>query len=349
VVIIGREDRFLELPSEGLGFLAWLDEGLTLAQARDRFEVLYNPFPNDEVLEVVNAFLECDFVATADGQTIIPHRAPLKSNAKWFPQSWAQVLFSKPVLIAWMLLVVPAAILWIITPELWPQRADYFWADYYSLVILVGMLIWLIGMPLHELAHWLACRAKGIEDGKLTLVRRNIGVLPAVTQTLDVVKPLAHKKHIVINVDMAPEIPDVWGDTKRVHQILVNLLINAVKYTPDTGTVSLAVGHDETADMVEISVRDTGIGIPPDLLPDIFDRFSRVERPEIQHTVGTGLGLSIAKGLVEAHGGEIWVDSEEGRGTCFTFTLPIATERPPVLATPLPEQAATEEVGSAAS
>ena len=188
-----------------------------------------------------------------------------------------------------------------------------------------------------------------IEDGKLTLVRRSIGVLPAVTQALDVVKPIAHKKHIAVNVDMAPEIPDIWGDAKRVHQILVNLLSNAVKYTPDTGAVTLAVRHNETSDTVEISVSDTGIGIPADLLPDIFDRFSRVERPEIQQTVGTGLGLSIAKGLVEAHGGEIWVDSEEGLGTCFTFTLPIGTERPPVLATPLPEQAATEEVGSAAS
>jgi signal transduction histidine kinase len=188
-----------------------------------------------------------------------------------------------------------------------------------------------------------------IEDGKLTLVRRSIEVLPAVTQALDVVKPLAHNKHIAIDVDVAPDIPDVWGDTKRVHQILINLLSNAVKYTPDTGAVTLAVRHEKTADMIEISVCDTGVGIPADLLPDIFDRFSRVERPEIQHAVGTGLGLSIAKGLVEAHGGEIWVDSEEGRGTCFTFTLPIATERPPVLATPLPEQAATEEVGSAAS
>jgi hypothetical protein len=163
VVIIGRHDHFLELPSEGLDFLAWLDEGLTLAQARDRFEALHNPFPNDEVLEVVSAFLECDFVATVDGQAIVPHRAPLKPNARWFPQSWARALFSKPVLIAWMVFVVPAAALWVLTPELWPRRTDYFWADYYSLVILVGMLIWLIGMPLHELAHWLACRAKGIE------------------------------------------------------------------------------------------------------------------------------------------------------------------------------------------
>jgi hypothetical protein len=162
VAIIGRGDQFLELPTEGLDFLAWLDEGLTLAQARDRFEALYNPFPDDEVLEVVRAFLECDFVATIDGQAIAARRAPLKSNADWFPQSWAEALFAKPVLIAWMVFVVPAAALWVLTPGLWPRRSDYFWAEYNSIVILSAMLIWLFGMPLHELSHWLACRAKGI-------------------------------------------------------------------------------------------------------------------------------------------------------------------------------------------
>ena len=99
VVIIGRGDQFLELPTEGLDFLSWLDEGLTLAQARDRFEALHNPFPDNEVFEVVNAFLECDFVATLDCQPLAPRRAPLKSNAAWFPQSWARALISKPVLI----------------------------------------------------------------------------------------------------------------------------------------------------------------------------------------------------------------------------------------------------------
>jgi hypothetical protein len=163
VVIIGRGDQFLELPTEGLDFLSWLDEGLTLAQARDRFEALHNPFPDNEVFEVVNAFLECDFVATLDCQPLAPRRAPLKSNAAWFPQSWARALISKPVLIVWMAFVVPATLLWVFTPDLWPRRSDYFWAEYNSIVVLSAMLIWLIGMPLHELAHWLACRAKGIE------------------------------------------------------------------------------------------------------------------------------------------------------------------------------------------
>jgi signal transduction histidine kinase len=163
-----------------------------------------------------------------------------------------------------------------------------------------------------------------IEDGRLTLVRRGVEVSAAVTQALDVVRPMAENKHIAINTDIPPDTPEVWGDPKRVHQILLNLLGNAVKYTPDTGSLSIKVRSSQASDVVEISVSDTGIGIPADLLPQVFDRFSRVERPEIQHTVGTGLGLSIVKGLVEAHGGEIWVESEEGRGTCFTFTLPIA-------------------------
>lgn len=163
VVIIGREDQFLELPSEGLDFLGWLDEGLTLAQARDRFESCHNPFPADEVFEVINAFLEYDFVATVDGQPIARRRAALEPKSDWFPQSWAQALFAKPVLIAWMALVVPAALLWVFNPELWPRRSDYFWAEYNSIVVLSAMLIWLLGMPLHELAHWIACRAKGIE------------------------------------------------------------------------------------------------------------------------------------------------------------------------------------------
>jgi|GEM_PF-1914245 len=183
-----------------------------------------------------------------------------------------------------------------------------------------------------------------IEDGRLTLVRRSIEVLPVVNQSVDVVRPMARTKHIAISVDVSPEIPDVWGDPKRVHQVLVNLLSNAIKYTPDTGTVTVAAQLSQSPDLVEISVSDTGIGIPAELLPHVFDRFSRVERPEIQHTVGTGLGLSIAKGLVEVHGGEIRVQSEEGRGTCLTFTLPMATAKLSDMAKPPQEKATPERV-----
>jgi signal transduction histidine kinase len=123
-------------------------------------------------------------------------------------------------------------------------------------------------------------------------------------------------------VDVAKDVPSVHGDPRRVDQILINLLGNAVKYTPDTGSVVVAAQVNEATHMVEVSVTDNGIGIPADMLPIIFDRYSRIERTEVRRTVGTGLGLSIAKALVNAHGGEIWVASEEGYGSTFTFTLP---------------------------
>jgi signal transduction histidine kinase len=163
-----------------------------------------------------------------------------------------------------------------------------------------------------------------LEDGKLTIRPESLAVTSVVDQALAVIKPMADKKRISITVDVPDTIPNIYGDPRRVDQILVNLLNNAVKYTPDTGSIALAARRDISADLVQISVADTGIGIPVELQPQIFDRFVRAEQVEKAHIVGFGLGLSIAKGLVEAHGGKIWVESEEGHGATFTFTLPIA-------------------------
>ncbi len=168
-----------------------------------------------------------------------------------------------------------------------------------------------------------------LEEGKLVVMPEIMRVLPVARQAVAVVRPMAETKHISLKVEISAEIPEVWGDPKRVSQILVNLLSNAVKYTPDTGSVTVATRVSKTTDEVLIGVTDTGIGIPADQLPYVFDRFSRVECAETRHTVGTGLGLSIAKGLVEAHGGEIWVESDEGHGACFAFTLPMVKQPSP--------------------
>jgi signal transduction histidine kinase len=168
--------------------------------------------------------------------------------------------------------------------------------------------------------------AARLEDGRMTIVPDLVELLPVMQQALAVIQPMADEKHISIKTYVSPAIPYVWGEAKRVNQILVNLLSNAVKYTPNTGSVTIAAQKDGRSDTVVIKVSDTGVGIPADQLPHIFDRFSRIERAETKHTIGTGLGLSIVKGLVEAHGGEIWVESEEGQGTCFTFTLPVAEQ-----------------------
>jgi hypothetical protein len=180
-VILGWADHFLELPQEGLDFLGWLDEGMSLAEARARFETRHNPFPTEDVLAVMAAFQASDFIATIDGQSLPPRFAPRQAGRSWIPQGWAQVIFSTPVLLTWLALAVPAALIWVVTPELWPRRADYFWTDYYFIVVLVGTLLWLFNMVLHEAAHYLACRAKGIE-ATITWTQR-LGLMP-MSQTI---------------------------------------------------------------------------------------------------------------------------------------------------------------------
>jgi signal transduction histidine kinase len=167
-----------------------------------------------------------------------------------------------------------------------------------------------------------------LEDGKLQIQPQVVDLGDLADQAVAVVKPMAEDKRISITLNVPSALPSVYGDPRRVDQILINLLSNAVKYTPDTGSVTLSAQKDGAGDMVRISVADTGTGIPAELLPHIFDRFVRAERAERSHTTGTGLGLTIAKGLVEAHGGKIWVESEEGNGSTFTFTLQTATEIP---------------------
>lgn len=182
VAIIGWGDEFLELPPEGLQFIAWLDQGLSLAEARQQFEAHFNPFPETELLEVIRAFLACNFIAAVDDLTISTQPAPAKSQLAWLRQRWAERLFSMPMLLGWLAVVLPAVTLWIITPALWPRLNDYFWLDNYNfIIILVGLLLWLVDMPLHELAHLLACRAKGI-DASITWTQR-LGFIP-MSQTI---------------------------------------------------------------------------------------------------------------------------------------------------------------------
>jgi hypothetical protein len=181
VVIIGRYDEYLELPPEGLDFLGWLDEGLSLAQARERFEFQHNPLPDEDLWQVIDAFLECDFIAEIDGRPIPSGYASDQPRRNWFPPRLAKAMFSKPVLLAWLIIAIPATAIWVFHPEFWPKAADYFWTDYYFVVVLVGILLWLSNMIVHELAHWVACQAKGIE-ATITWTQR-LGFFP-MSQTI---------------------------------------------------------------------------------------------------------------------------------------------------------------------
>ena len=111
------------------------------------------------------------------------------------------------------------------------------------------------------------------------------------------------------------------GDPFQLHQALSNLVSNAIKYTPAEGLITLSVKPE--AKKVTVDVQDTGCGIPASDLPFIFDRFYRVNNDEHAGIEGNGLGLAIVKSIAEQHGGDVSVESEQGEGTCFTFTLPL--------------------------
>jgi signal transduction histidine kinase len=124
--------------------------------------------------------------------------------------------------------------------------------------------------------------------------------------------------------DLDPRLPIVAGDRDRLIQIVSNLVNNAVKYSPDGGKVTLSTRGE--GGFALVSVADTGLGIPPDEIGHVFERFRRVRSGAAQSIPGTGLGLTIVKQIVEMHGGKIWVESAVGHGSAFHFTIPLAAE-----------------------
>jgi two-component system phosphate regulon sensor histidine kinase PhoR len=136
--------------------------------------------------------------------------------------------------------------------------------------------------------------------------------------------PLATRSKLEIRTELPPNLPELDADPDRLSQILTNLLSNALKFTPAGGQIYLRAREDDGR--VEIEVADTGIGIPQEAVPKLFNRFYRVDQSLTVR--GTGLGLPITKGLVEAHGGHIEVRSKVGKGSSFRFTLPIWREGP---------------------
>ena len=128
------------------------------------------------------------------------------------------------------------------------------------------------------------------------------------------------EKTITLHKKMQTALPKINMDQKRIGQVISNLLMNAIRYTPAGGIIE--IGAQAEGSMIRVWVRDTGQGVPQDDLPYIFDRFYRVDKSRSRSTGGTGLGLAIARRFVEAHGGKIYAESEAGKGTRITFTLP---------------------------
>jgi PAS domain S-box-containing protein len=184
-----------------------------------------------------------------------------------------------------------------------------------------------------------------VESGQMKVHRVP---LPAAELARDVVEmqiPLASSAGVELRLEVGPDVRDVWGDRNRLMRVFDNLIGNALKFTTNGGRITVTVAARQQEQEVLFSVADTGVGIAPDSVPHVFDRFWQAAGRASR--LGAGLGLPITRGIVEAHGGRIWVESTQGLGSTFFFTIPfVPTEMGPRTRPGLPKQKAGLQPGA---
>jgi signal transduction histidine kinase len=179
---------------------------------------------------------------------------------------------------------------------------------------------------LYEEALLLAHLVDDLQDlslsdaGRLSLRREAVDVAALLQSTATALATRARQHGVQLVLEIGPRLPMVYADPQRIGQVVRNLLSNALTYTPPGGTVRLCAHADGPA--VRIEVRDTGCGIRPEHLPNVFERFYRADPSRARSTGGSGIGLALVKQFVEVHGGTVGVLSAPGQGSCFSFTLP---------------------------
>ena len=161
-----------------------------------------------------------------------------------------------------------------------------------------------------------------IESGKLKMSFAALDPAAPIKKAVTVIDNQAKAKSIALKIDIPQDVPKINADETRFSQVMINLLDNAIKYSSEGGAVTITAKVVENA--LQIDVSDTGIGISEMDLPRIFERFYRVDKARSRELGGTGLGLSIVKHIVQTHGGQVWVKSELGLGSTFSFTIPLA-------------------------
>lgn len=161
-----------------------------------------------------------------------------------------------------------------------------------------------------------------IESGQVPFRFQPVPVSETILTPVERLQPLAARSEISLIVDLPPRLPRVLADAERIHQVVTNLVHNALKFSSAGGSVKISAESQPGGRLVTVSVKDTGIGVPAEDTDRIFERFFKTDRARA--SLGTGLGLAIAKHIVQAHSGRIWVDSIENRGSTFSFTLRVA-------------------------
>ncbi|WP_342304703.1 PAS domain S-box protein [Methanolobus sp. ZRKC5] len=164
-----------------------------------------------------------------------------------------------------------------------------------------------------------------VEAGKMELHFEMIDVPTAMNEIIIITQSLTFKKKIKVSVDICENVPNVRADRSKFKQIMYNLLGNAIKFTSDEGHISILANVKDSK--LLISIIDNGLGISPDDLKKLFKPFSQIDSSTSRSYQGTGLGLALVKELIELHGGKIWVQSELGKGSNFTFELPIDNKK----------------------
>jgi signal transduction histidine kinase len=159
-----------------------------------------------------------------------------------------------------------------------------------------------------------------IEDGSLQLSRKDVDLCQLAEAAIAQVEHLLHQKNLTLQREFKLGFSNLFIDEEKLVRVLVNLLGNAIKFTPQRGTITMRVQSDETG--ATVSTIDTGEGIPPEYFERIFEKFGQVETRKSGRKMSTGLGLTFCKMVVEKHGGRIWVESEPGKGSTFSFHLP---------------------------
>jgi signal transduction histidine kinase len=160
-----------------------------------------------------------------------------------------------------------------------------------------------------------------LDAGELRFAVGPHSLVDLISDTLESMRPLAEHRGVTLSGEVNPGVDPVVMAPEKVSRVLTNLINNAMRHTPAGGAITVEARRESDSDRVVVDVCDTGEGIPPDDLPHIFERFYRGEKSRSRATGGAGLGLAITKGIVEAHGGQLWVQSEVGKGSTFSFTL----------------------------
>jgi len=161
-----------------------------------------------------------------------------------------------------------------------------------------------------------------IERGGLVIRRNYFAITPMLEDVLRFFRVPAEKKGIQLISQIAPDLPQIYGDVERLRQVVVNLISNALKFSPENSVIILGAGT--SGENLLVWVKDSGPGVPPEHQGKIFDKFYQVVGPDTSIQKGTGLGLAIARGIVESHGGKIWIESppkDQTTGSCFYFSL----------------------------